>query len=116
MTPAQASIDISDNNPQNAVMAEIDFPVRPLDRQKKILGACRYLVYFAAAMAIAFFLQLCSQVPHFTIKRHLFRPLIGPLLLVAALVFVFLIGISARSRRTVMKNSPLMSFRSMQDF
>lgn len=86
-------------------MAEIDFPGRSLDRRKKILGACRYLVYFAAGTAIALFLQLCSQVPHYTIKRHLFRPLIGPLLAVAALVFVFLIGISALSLRIVTKNS-----------
>jgi hypothetical protein len=74
---------------------------------KTIRRVGAHLVFIGLAAGVALFLRLRNQAPSFTIKNHLFRPEIGPLILATVLIFILLIGLWALISQIWTKNSRL---------
>ncbi len=88
-------------------MEKANPPVDSPGRRSRIQSVFPYLFFFVLALAIALFLRLRFHVPLFTIRNHSFRPEIGPLLLLAVVVFALLVGIRALTASIWKRNGRL---------
>jgi hypothetical protein len=76
-------------------MAKTDLSARSSAGRGAIRSVGRQLFFFILALAIALFLSMLHQIPHFTIRSHVFRPEIGLFLLRTFAAYIILIGIWA---------------------
>jgi len=74
---------------------------------KTLRRILRPVIFLILSAGIALVLRLRIQAPAFSIRNHVFRPEIGPLLLAAVLIFVILIGLWALVSQIWTKNSRL---------
>jgi hypothetical protein len=88
-------------------MGKNDFTISPSGHRKTLWLLLRLFVFFVLATGIALFLRLRNPIPPLTLKNHLFRPELGPLLLTSVLIFILLIGTWALVSLIWTKNSRL---------